>query len=116
VNFQSLPGADPHVCKYAGTTGFALLDAKGNITQIERRVDPAMAGPRNEVLFATDDIAPLELNGHTYRLARHLYAETPQGNDTGAFTADYTDCRLFTATVTISPATSVDDTSATPPE
>jgi hypothetical protein len=115
VDFQSIHGTDPLVCK-DGVTGFALLDAKGNAIRIERHVDPAMARPRRAATYAADDFAPMELNGHTYRLARHLYAEVPQGNDTDAFTADYTDCRLFTATVTISPATSVDNTPSAPPE
>jgi len=111
VNFQSIPGADPLICKDSGGTGFALLDAKGNAIRIERHVDPEMARSRQAATYAADDIAPIELNGQTYRLARHLYAEVPQGNDTYAFTADYTDCRLFTATITISPATS-----SAPPE
>jgi len=111
VNFQSIPGADPLICKDSGGTGFALLDAKGNAIRIERHVDPEMARSRQAATYAADDIAPIELNGQTYRLARHLYDEVPQGNDTYAFTADYTDCRLFTATITISPATS-----SAPPE
>lgn len=116
INFQSLPGADPHLCKDSGTTGFALLDTAGNATRIERRVDPAMAKAHHAADYAADDIAPIELNGRTYRLAHHLYAEMPVGNHVGAFTADYTACKLFTATVTISPATPVDGAPAAPPE
>ena len=116
INFQSLPGADPHLCKDSGTTGFALLDTASNATRIERRVDPAMAKAHHAADYAADDIAPIELNGHTYRLAHHLYAEMPVGNHVGAFTADYTACKLFTATVTISPATPVDGAPAPPPE
>jgi hypothetical protein len=108
VNFVSIPGADPLLCKDSGTTGFALLDAKGNATHIERRMDPAMARAHRAATYAADDFAPIELNGHTYRLARHLYAELPIGSDTGAFTADYTACKLFTATVTIGTAPSDD--------
>jgi hypothetical protein len=103
VDFASIPGADPLTCKDSGTTGFALLDARGNATRIERRVDPAIARAHHEATYAADEFAPIELNGHTYRLARHLYAELPTGNDTGAFTADYAACRLFTATVTLQP-------------
>ncbi len=116
VNFASIPGADPLLCKDSGTTGFALLDAAGNATRIERRVDPAMARAHHAATYAADDFAPIELNGHTYRLAHHLYAELPVGNGVGAFTADYSACKLFTATVTISPATPVDETPAPPPE
>jgi len=101
VNFASIPGADPLTCKDTGTTGFALLDPAGNATRIERHMDPAMARTHHAADYAADDFAPIELNGHAYRLAHHLYAELPVGNGVGAFTADYTDCKLFTATVTL---------------
>jgi hypothetical protein len=116
INFQALPGPDTPTCKDSGTVGFALLDAAGNATRVERRVDQAMAKPRKEAIYAAADIAPIELNGHSYRLAHHLYAEMPAGKEVGAFTADYAACKLFTATVTISPATPAHDTPAAPPE
>jgi hypothetical protein len=104
LDFSSSPSAasDP-LCKDAGLTGFALLDPAGNIVHVERRV-PAETSRRSQlVAFAAMDLAPVELNGQTYRLSSHLTADTLPGRLSGHFEADYTQCRLFHATVTIEP-------------
>jgi hypothetical protein len=88
-------------CKEATTRGFALLDAEGNVTRVERRVEPEAAQARHEATYAVVDFAAVTLNGRTYRLSQHLYAEMPMFHHPTTFTADYTDCKLFTATVTL---------------
>jgi hypothetical protein len=101
-------------CKSAGTRGFALFDTDGNITHLERRVMELAAYKYHLTPFAAIDLASVTLNGTTYRLTHHLLAEIPNGRSLDRFEADFTDCRLFTATVTVGPATEPSD--ATPPQ
>jgi hypothetical protein len=100
---SSASAASDPLCKDAGLTGFALLDAAGNIVHVERRVPPATAHRSALVAFAAMDLAPVELNGQTYRLSSHLTADTIPGRLAGHFEADYTQCHLFHTTVTIEP-------------
>jgi len=102
IDFEGLP--DP-TCIYQGTHGFALLDADGNVTHLERTVPPDQARYRALADFAAFDFADINLNGHTFRLSRHLTADVNEGRTTGHFEATYTNCHLFSATVTIGPAT-----------
>jgi hypothetical protein len=98
----------PTFCNEPGTRGFALLDAQGEITHIERTVVPEVAKQLKYVPYAAIDIAPVSLNGRTYELSHHMVAEKPLNEDTtGHFEATYSNCRLFAATVTIGPATVV---------
>jgi hypothetical protein len=104
IDFETAP-EPPQACHTRSTVGFALLDDQGNITHLERRLTDRYAVEYHQVPFAALDLTPLTLNGVTYPMTRHLYAEEPNGGSIDRFEAEYTDCRLFTATVTIGPAT-----------
>jgi len=117
IDFTAL--ADPPKsasCKEATTHGFALLDADGNVTRVERRVELEAAQARHEATYATVDFAAVQLNGRTYRLSQHLYAEVPINKHPTTFTADYSDCKLFTATVTLHTAPDPAPDSGSAPE
>ena len=105
IDFETRGDAPgPPLCKEKDLRGFALLDPEGNVTHLERRVAPVAALADREANFAAVDFAPATLNGRTYQLSRHLYAEMPMRGRPTTFSADYNGCKLFTATVTISPA------------
>lgn len=108
IDFETIPHhASPLSCEYEDTRGFALLDATGNITHLERRISPKSAIHLRLAPFAAFDFADIHLSGRTYRLAHHMQAEVAQNGSVGRFDATYTDCHLFTATVTIGPPTEV---------
>ena len=99
---------DPaHACTQRGIKGFASLSPDGNVSHIERTIPPDVAKPLKLATFAAIDFAPVELGGNTYRLSHHMVAEMPLHDATGHFEATYTHCHLFTATVTLGPATEV---------
>jgi hypothetical protein len=109
----------PEGCRTRGIKGFALLDDTGNITHLERRVADRSSVEYHLVPLAVLDFTPLALNGVTYLMTRHLYAEEPNGGSIDRFEAEYSDCKLFSATVTIGPAveapqTPTPDAPATP--
>lgn len=116
IDFETAPDAATNpVCKNEGMRGFALLDAEGNVTHLERNVSPEGAHDLRLAPFAVFDFADTNLDGRAYRLSHHLLAEIPEGRYIGRFDATYTDCHLFTATVTIGPATEVSPTEVQPP-
>jgi len=95
-------------CKSSGVVGFALLDSSGNVTHVERTVTLEDARLRNQALFAAIDLAPVELNSQIFRLSHHVVAEMPADNGIlRRFTADFSNCKLFTATITVTPAGNV---------
>jgi hypothetical protein len=102
IDFAAIndPPGQPQ-CKEKDLQGFALLDAEGNATHVERRVAPEAAQAVHEATYAAVDFAAVALNGRTYWLSQHLYAEMPMFHHPTTFSADYTDCKLFTATVTL---------------
>jgi hypothetical protein len=105
IDFKTAPDIASHPnCKNEGMHGFALLDAAGDVTHLERHVSPQGAKDLRLAPFAAFDFANVDLSGRTYRLSHHLLSEIPTGKDTGRFDATYTDCHLFTATVTLGPA------------
>jgi len=105
IDFTSLP-VEPPACKNSGTEGFALLDENSNVTHLERTVRLEDAVARGQIRFAAIDFAPVELDGQIFRLSHHVVAEMPGDNGIlRRFTADFSNCKLFTATVTIEPAT-----------
>lgn len=110
VEFRAAPHAaeDSH-CRSAGTTGFALLDAEGNLRHIERNVAAYGVTTYHLIPYAAVDLAPVLLNGAKYPLSTHLVSERPNGHSIDRFESNYTDCKLFTATVTIGPATEPPD-------
>lgn len=102
IAFSGKPSA---TCRGAETTqGFAALDAQGDVQRGEFRRDPATAIKLKVASFGSVDYSPVTLNGQTYRLPSHLYAEMQDGDTQRTFEAYYTGCRLFHATATISPA------------
>jgi len=113
IDFETAPDA-PEACHTRSTAGFALLDEHGGITHLERRLADRYAVEYHQVPFAALELTPLTLNGVTYPMTRHLYAEEPNNGSIDRFEAEYTDCKLFTATVTIGPAVEAPDTPAPP--
>jgi hypothetical protein len=115
IDFETRTGpVSGHFCTEQGLKGFALLDADGDITHIERTLPPDVAKPLKLVTFAAIDITPVTLNGHIYPLSHHMIADMPLSNAMGHFEATYNNCHLFTATVTLGPATEVPP--ASPPQ
>lgn len=99
--------ASANACADRGLKGFALLNAQGSVSHIERTIPPDLAKARKLANFAAIDLAPVEFNGHIYQLSRHMVAEMPLGEATGHFEATYSNCQLFTTTVTLGPSTEV---------
>jgi hypothetical protein len=113
IDFETAPDP-PEACHTRGTSGFALLDDQGNVTHLERHVAGRYAEEYHQVPFAALDLSPLTLNGVTYLMTRHLYSEEPNSGFIDRFEAEYTDCKLFAATVTIGPAVEAPDTPTAP--
>lgn len=118
IDFEGRSEADrPSFCNQPGLKGFALLDAAGNVTHIERTVPLNISATTKITPYASIDLVPTDLNGHTYQLSHHMTADRPIGYAIGHFEATYSNCRLFAATVTIGPATVVPpDDKPTPPK
>lgn len=111
VDFTAAPDAAADSrCRSAGTTGFALLDDEGHLKHIERTVSAYGVAVYHLIPYAAVDMVPVTLNGVTYPLSSHLVSQRPNGRSLDRFESSYTNCRLFTATVTIGPATSVPPT------
>jgi hypothetical protein len=108
INFETRTTPDlPSACKDRGLKGFALLDANGRVTHIERTIPTDVAKPLKLATYAAIDLAPVELNGRTFNLSNHMIAEMPLFGATGHIEATYTHCHLFTTTVTIGPSSEV---------
>jgi hypothetical protein len=109
IDFETAPDATTHPqCRNDGLKGFALLDADGNVTHIERTVTAEATQNFRLVPFAAIDFAPVELNGEVFRLSSHLVTEFPEGDSKGRFEATYSGCKLFSVSVKIGPPTPVD--------
>jgi hypothetical protein len=105
LEFEGAPGsATRSGCRSAGTRGFALLDANGDITHLERRANVQGVIAYHLVPFAAVDLVPVVLKGETFRLSSHLVSERQNGPFVDRFETTYSHCRLFAATVTIGPA------------
>jgi len=117
IDFETRTGpVSGHLCQEQGLKGFALLSADGNITHIERTIPPNVATPLNLSTFAAVDLTPVSLNGRIYQLSHHMVATQPLDKAMGHFEATYTNCHLFTATVTLGPATEVPSGDTAPPQ
>jgi len=105
LDFATRPGMlDQPGCDVAGTRrGFALLDADGNVTHMEREVPPETASQFHLVDFNTIDFVSTELGGRAYPLSAKMTADVPADGEVKHFEATYSGCHLFTATVTILP-------------
>ena len=102
IDFAAITPPPMGCGKWRGLHGFFLTDADGNITHIERTL-PANEDDPTLVPFAAVDLTPVDLKGHTYRLASHIHSERPMEDITNRFEADYTACRLFTTDFKILP-------------
>ena len=105
ADVESLPQ-----CRNDTVHGFALIDVDGNLTHMERTVSAEATRDFRLVPFAAIDFAPVELNGKVFRLSSHMVSEFPEGR----FEATYSDCKLFSVSVTIGPATPVDPADSPP--
>jgi hypothetical protein len=106
IDFQTAADVGSHPqCRNDQLHGFALLDADGNVTHIERTVSADATRDFRLVPFAAIDFAPVELNGEVFRLSSHLVTEYPEGDAKGRFEATYTGCKLFSVSVKIGPPT-----------
>jgi hypothetical protein len=94
-----LPG-----CRSVGVRGFVTLDPTGNILHLERRVTAQGTALYALIPFAQVDLAPVTLNDVTYQLSSHMVSERPNGKFLDRFESTYTNCKLFTASVTLGPA------------
>ncbi len=102
IDFVAAPDAPADRCKgEAGLTGFALLDALSDVIHIERSVPEQPSGSQRLAPFAAIDLAPVTLNGKTYRLSTHVTSDSLRGGMRGHFEASYTGCKLFHASITI---------------
>jgi hypothetical protein len=118
IDFEAVPDAESRTgCSHEiGIKGFALFDPDDELIHVERRVPPEIARRFNSAPVATLDLVPVLLNGQTYRLTSHVAAEMPMGKGVGHFEGTYTDCRLFTAKVTLrSGGNLINDDSPVPP-
>jgi hypothetical protein len=106
IDFVAAPDAPTDRCKgEAGLTGFALLDPSGDVIHVERRVPEQVSGSQRLAPFAAIDLAPVTLNGKTYRLSTRVTSDSLRGGARGHFEASYTGCKLFHAMMTIEPIT-----------
>jgi hypothetical protein len=108
VSFESIPSsASKAPCPDSGVSGFAVLDAEGNVNYLERRVSQPVAKQTNVAPLAKMDFRSIELDGHTYWITKHLSSEELLDGAILNFEVNYSDCHLFTTTVKIEPAVSV---------
>jgi len=107
IDFESKPGTlDRSECDLAGTRhGFALLDAEGNVTHIEREVPPEFTEKFHLADYSSIDLVSTELGGRSYPLSARMSADVREDDEVKHFEATYTDCHLYKATVTILPGT-----------
>jgi hypothetical protein len=118
IDFVAAPDAPADRCKgEAGLTGFALLDPSGDVIHVERRVPEELSANSRLAPFAAIDLAPVTLNGKTYRLSTRVTSDSLRGGARGHFEASYTGCELFHASITIQavPGVVPDGEGAPPP-
>lgn len=110
IDFEALPDV-PKRSDCNGVApqarGFALFDATGAITHIERRVPDAVAVSTNYATFTALDYAPATMNGRAFTLPFHVMSEIPRGNLTATFDAHYSACHLYSGTITLEPANAI---------
>jgi hypothetical protein len=117
IDFEALPDAAVLTgCSHEiGIKGFALFDPNDEMTHVERRVPDDVSKRFNSAPFAVLDLVPVALNGHVYRLSSHVLAEMTTGKADDRFEGTYTECRLFTANITLRPGSTVITDDPAPP-
>ena len=117
IDFTTRTGVVPgHICRSRGLKGFALLNAAGDVTHIQRTLPEDVARSLKITAFAAVDLAPVNLNGHVYLLSQHIIATQPLDNGEGYFEATYTNCHRFTSTVTLGPASEINPDNDSKPQ
>jgi len=107
IDFEALPDVPRRVeCNGVApeARGFALFDATGAITHIERRVPDTIAVATNFATFTALDYGPVAMNGHVFTLPSHVLSEIPKNNLMATFDARYSACHLYSGTITLEPA------------
>ena len=85
IDFETSPDFASHPqCRNDAVHGFALMNATGDVTHMERTVPAEVTHELHLVPFAAIDFAPVELKGQVYRLTQHLITEYPDGRFDGA--------------------------------
>jgi hypothetical protein len=108
IDFATSPEVKQHPeCRDEGMAGYALLDAEGNVTHLQRTVSAEASNIMRVAPFTAIDFQPVELNGETFRLSKHMIAEHPYERLSTHFEVTYSECKLFHVTVTLGPATVV---------
>lgn len=109
IDFSSSPNPTPACKGHSDVTGFAILDADGNILHLEHRIPVDIAHQRKAVPFGALDITRTDLGGATFPLSTHVVADIPgtrpEDKSTYHWEATYSNCHLFAVTIKISPAT-----------
>jgi len=105
IDFGSSPNPTPACKEHSDTTGFVIFDAAGNPRHLEHRVPVDIASQRHAVPLGTIDLTPTDLGGATFYLSTDVLADISKDKSTYHWEATYTNCRLYTATVKILPAT-----------
>jgi hypothetical protein len=109
VDFESSPDVHTTLCDHhSETRGFAMFNDDDDITHLERTVPYELARQRNAVPFVSIDLSRVELGGSSFLLSTHVVAEIPMAKDNLRWEANYSECRLFSVSVTIGPATPAD--------
>ncbi len=109
IDFESSPDVHTALCDHhSDTRGFALFDGDNDITHLERTVPYEIARQRNAVPYASIDLSRVELGGSSFLLSTHVIAEIPIRKDNLRWEANYSECRLFSVSVTIGPAIPAD--------
>lgn len=109
LEFESgLVAATAGCVRHTETRGFALLRDNGDIAHVELRVPEDLARQRDTVPFGALDLSRIELGGKSFLLSTHVVAEILRGKSTYHWEATYSDCKLYSVSVKIGPATPVD--------
>jgi len=104
IDFETAADVAAHSeCRDDMVHGYALLDEEGHVTHLERTVGAEATRDFRLVPYAAIDFALVDLNGRSFRLSSHMVSDFADGR----FEASYSECKLFTASVTIGPATPV---------
>ena len=106
IDFESSREAYGSDCKdQSAIKGFAFLNDVGDVAHVERRIPQDVAQRRNAVPFGSIDLNRVELGDTSFLLATHVITETPKGKSVYRWEATYSECRLFSTSVKIGPAT-----------
>lgn len=78
-----------------------VLDVEGNVLHVARFVPPEVAERLREVIYAALEFNPVQLGTQTLWLPARL--ETRDADDRNRLEVRYSECRLFSSSITITP-------------